>query len=632
MKKHILALSIIASLAACSPAEKQEPTAQTKKQPTLEKEASDKAGVAPVEKNEGQAKAVDKQETVVKVYDEKLNAEFTKFTADLIEQFWQKNPGYAVYVGYYKYDDQLSIPDAAGLAAEIAFTKEQLALLQAFDVKELTPNNASDYYILQNQMQSSLFNVEELKSHQWNPSIYNIAGVFGVILNTDYKAKDERLRTIFKRMEFVPEYYQAAKANITTPTITHTKLAIQQNQGALGLFTGAVHAAMSESNLTTQEKTDFNFRIAKTTSAIKDYIAWLEDKLKQLEASNSGKDFRIGEALYEKKFALDIYSSLTAKQLFDKAEQEKDRIHGEMSKLADKLWPKYFADKEMPKNKLVAIKALIDHISVKHVERENFVASIKAQIPELEKFVSEKNLLEMDANKPLVVRETPKYQRGFAGASINAPGPYDAGANTYYNVTPLDAFDDEQAESYLREYNHWILQILNIHEAVPGHYTQLVHSNKSKSLVKSIFGNGAMVEGWAVYTERMMLEEGYGEFEPELWLMYYKWNLRVIMNSIIDYSIQVKGLSEQGALDLMMNQAFQEEAEARGKWRRATLSQVQLTSYFTGYSEIYALREELKAKLGDKFNLTDFHNQFLSYGSAPVPIIRKMMLDTNSIN
>ena len=124
-----------------------------------------------------------------------------------------------------------------------------------------------------------------------------------------------------------------------------------------------------------------------------------------------------------------------------------------------------------------------------------------------------------------------------------------------------------------------------------------------------------------------MLEEGYGDFEPELWLMYYKWNLRVIMNSILDYSIQVKGIEEDEALDMMINQAFQEEAEARGKWRRATLSQVQLTSYFTGYSEIYQLREDLKKATGDKFNLTDFHNQFLSYGSAPVPIIRQLMFE-----
>ena len=192
-------------------------------------------------------------------------------------------------------------------------------------------------------------------------------------------------------------------------------------------------------------------------------------------------------------------------------------------------------------------------------------------------------------------------------------------------MTPLDGMSDASAESYLREYNHWILQILNIHEAIPGHYTQLVYSNQSPSLVKSLFGNGAMVEGWAVYTERMMLEEGYGNFEPEMWLMYYKWNLRVICNTILDYSIHVKGMTEDQAIALMMNEAFQQQAEAEGKWRRATLSQVQLTSYYSGYREIYDFRDEYKKAQGKDFDLKTFHEQFLSYGSAPVKYIRQLM-------
>jgi uncharacterized protein (DUF885 family) len=233
----------------------------------------------------------------------------------------------------------------------------------------------------------------------------------------------------------------------------------------------------------------------------------------------------------------------------------------------------------------------------------------------------------MDPSRPLIIRETPEYQRGFSVASINSPGPYDATANTYYNVSPLDDYTDEQAESHLREYNHWILQILNIHEALPGHYTQLIHANKSPSKIKSIFGNGAMVEGWAVYSELMMLEEGYGNNEPEMWLMWSKWNLRAVVNTILDYSIHVLGMTKEEGLDLLINQAFQETTEATGKWRRATLSQVQLVSYFNGYAEIYALREELKQKMGDKFNLKNFHNKFLSYGNAPVPVIKKLMLD-----
>src|ERR1035437_4253289 len=156
---------------------------------------------------------------------------------------------------------------------------------------------------------------------------------------------------------------------------------------------------------------------------------------------------------------------------------------------------------------------------------------------------------------------------GFSVASINAPGPYDKTANTYYNVGSLKNFTPEKAESFLREYNKYTIQIINIHEAIPGHYTQLVYSNQSPSLIKSLFGNGAMVEGWAVYCERMMLEEGYGENSPELWLMYYKWHLRSVCNTILDYGLQVKNISEKDAMDLLVNEGFQQQAEATGKMR-----------------------------------------------------------------
>ena len=252
-------------------------------------------------------------------------------------------------------------------------------------------------------------------------------------------------------------------------------------------------------------------------------------------------------------------------------------------------------------------------------------SEIKRQIPVLQEWVVSKNLLTLDRNKPLEVRTTPAYQAGVAGASIEAPGPYRPQDRTYYNVTPLDGETPEQAESSLREYNHWILQILNIHEAIPGHYAQLVYANKSPSIVKSIFGNGAMVEGWAVYGERMMLESGYGNNAPEMWLMYSKWNLRSVTNTILDYSVHVLGMTEAQALDLLTRQAFQTKREATEKWRRVQLSSVQLTSYFSGYSEIMDLREQRKQALGNKFVLKDFHEQFLSYGSAPVKVIKELM-------
>jgi uncharacterized protein (DUF885 family) len=222
---------------------------------------------------------------------------------------------------------------------------------------------------------------------------------------------------------------------------------------------------------------------------------------------------------------------------------------------------------------------------------------------------------------------------GVAGASISSPGPYDKNGNTYYNVGSLEGWDAPRAGSYLTEYNNYTLQILNIHEAIPGHYTQLVYANQSPSLIKTILGNNTMIEGWAVYAERMMIENGYGgangihstESTPEMWLMYYKWNLRSTCNTILDYSVHTKNMTRDEAMKLLGYEAFQQRSEAEGKWKRVSVTQVQLCCYFTGYTEIYDFRQALMNKMKDKFNLKAFHEQFLSYGSAPVKYIREMM-------
>lgn len=549
---------------------------------------------------------------------------FAAFSEQFIEGLWQQSPTWALYSGYHKYDGILQVPNDTARSAYLAFVKAELNKLQSFDKAQLSPNELIDYRLIENLLQRGAWEIEVFKSWQWNPSSYNVSGGFAQIINEDFAPLDDRLRSFLARMENVPAYYLAAQANISNPTLEHTQLAVMQNKGAFSVFSDELLEKVSRSGLTDQEKQLFKQRFEQSTTAINQHISWLEDLESKLVKSGA-KSFRIGEELYEQKFAFDIQAGMSGKALYEKAMDDKARVQGEMAKITDKLWSKYF-DTPQPKQSNVAIKQLIDHLSAKHVQRDNFVAEVRAQIPELVKFVNDKDLITLDPSKPLVVRETPEYMRGFAGASISAPGPYEKSSNTYYNVTPLDGMSDEQAESYLREYNHWILQVLNIHEAIPGHYTQLVYSNESPSMIKSLFGNGAMVEGWAVYTERMMLEEGYGNFEPEMWLMYYKWNLRVIANTILDYSIQVKGMTEAEAIELMTQEAFQQQAEAEGKWRRATLSQVQLTSYYSGYREIYDFREELKGMQGEAFDLKAFHEKFLSYGSAPVKYVRELML------
>lgn len=547
------------------------------------------------------------------------NTHFDAYKERLVENLWVLYPEWASSVGYHRYDSVLTIPDTTDRARKIAFWKAQQDSLQQFDPEQLTDNNRTDYLILDNRAKSYLWYLTGLKTYEWDPSDYNVSSVFAKMLNDNYDSLDNRLHNFYLRMAAIPAYYAAARQNITKPTAEHTQLAIDQNLGGISVFTTDLQDALAKSKLSLAEKANCTKRAGEAMTAINDYVSWL----KQLD-SNNVRSFRLGKDLYAKKFDFDIQSAYTAEQVYQKALDHKRDLHKKMAELAGQLWPKYMGSAARPADTLQLIRQVIDKVSLQHVQPDSFQAAIEKQIPVLTAFVKEKNLLYLDPSKPLVVRKEPAYMAGIAGASISSPGPYDKNGNTYYNVGSLAGWDKDRAESYLREYNHYTLQILNIHEAIPGHYAQLVYSNQSPSIIKSVFENGAMIEGWAVYAEKAMMESGYGNNEPEMWLLYYKWNLRSTCNVILDYSVHVLDMSKEAAINLLVNEAFQQQAEAEGKWKRVSLTQVQLCSYFAGYTEIYDFREELKKK-GKTFDLKAFHEKFLSYGSAPVKYIAEMM-------
>jgi uncharacterized protein (DUF885 family) len=549
-----------------------------------------------------------------------MNPQFEKYKTNFIEELWKVYPGWASSQGYHKYDSLLVIPNEASRTKELAFSKSNLDSLKTFDLAGLSDNNKTDYYMIENQLQSAIWAINEQKSYEWNPTEYNVSEAFAQILNGNYDSLDVRLRNFNLKMANVSAYYEAAETNIKNPTVEHTQLAIEQNLGGVSVFEKDFHEALNKVHFGEHEKQMMEANAKETVKAIKDYAAWL----KNLD-NKTPRSFRLGKELYAKKFEFDIQSGYTVDQIYDKALAHKEELHQKMFDIADKLWGKYMGNSSKPADKLQLTKQVIDKISLKHVSPDSFQIAIEQQLPVLIDFIKKKNLIYIDPSKPLVVRKEPAYMAGVAGASISAPGPYDKNGNTYYNVGSLSGWDKEKAESYLREYNYYVLQVLCMHEAIPGHYTQLVYSNQSPSLIKSLFGNNAMIEGWAVYTERMMLESGYDD-SPEMWLMYYKWNLRSTCNTILDYSVHTKNMSQEEAMNLLINEAFQQKTEAEGKWKRVSVTQVQLCCYFTGYTEIYDFREELKKQMGDKFDLKKFHEKFLSYGSAPVKYIKELML------
>lgn len=543
------------------------------------------------------------------------DAGFSQLTEKFLEALWQVDPDAAVAAGRFEFASRVTPPSHAQRERMRAFLRQWQGEFERQPEGPLSTSQRMDRNMLIGKIASDLWRLDTLREWSWNPAEHNPASALDLLLNTEYAPLSQRLQALKPRVEALPGYYRAARLSLAGVTREHTELAIQQAPGVVSVLDDIAKRA-AESG----QAAAFRLPLMAARTAIEAYVAHLK---RLLPAAR--RPFRLGGELYGPKFAHDIQSARSARETFELAQARREEVLASMLEQATALWPGVIGDEAPPSDRFALIGRVIAKLSERHVKRERFVEEIRAQIPQLEAWVREHDLLSQDASKPLTVRETPQYQRGVAGASIEAPGAYRPQDKTYYNVTPLDDLTPEQAESSLREYNHWILQILNIHEAIPGHYTQLVHANRAPSKVKALFGNGAMVEGWAVYGERMMIESGYGA-SPEMTLMWGKWHLRSVTNTVLDYSVHVLGMTEKDALDLLVRQAFQTEREAREKWRRVQLTSVQLTSYFSGYSEIFALREALKAKSGAGFNLKAFHEQFLSYGNAPVRLIAAEML------
>lgn len=569
------------------------------------------------------APAAATQQAAVASFDAEVDA--------FLKAYWALAPDAAVAAGDYAAAARLPAPNAAARQAQLRFAEAWLRRLARLDPARLTPAQQGDLALLQNHLRASIWQLREFRSWQWDPSEYNVAGGFGELLNKkDFAPLQQRLALVERRLQQVPAYYRSALAQLHEPSPEHLRLAIQQSEGALATFATDIPQAAAEAQLPAAAAQRLARHNAAALKSLQGYIAALKALDARQTAAGTGRSFRIGQAAFEAKFGYDIQAGVDAKGLYERALQHKEALHQRMSELSDQLWPGLFGAEPQPADRLDKIARVIAKLSERHVSPAGYVDEIKAQIPALAQFVQQHDLLDLDPSRPLQVRETPAYMRGVAGASISAPGPLDPQGATYYNVDPLDKYTPEEAESYLREYNHWVLQILSIHEAIPGHYLQLLHANKSPSRVKALFGNGAMVEGWAVYGERMMMEAGWGDVDgkpsPEMWLMYAKWNLRTVCNAILDYRTHVLGQGHAEARQLLEHEAFQSKTEADEKWHRAQVTAVQLSSYFAGYSEIMALRDQLKAQRGAAFKLKDFHTEFLSHGSAPVKMVSELMM------
>ena len=562
--------------------------------------------------------------------DTSSDAAFENLADEYLSDLTNFSPVYATMIGDHSADGELDQVDAAGRAKSLNLLRKYQSALESIDRNELSRANQVDAELLLHEIESSIWSTEVLQEWAWNPLYYiNISGssVYS-LMSRDFAPPEERLMSAASRLGQIPRFLEQARGELVASRVPkiHAETAIAQNAGLNSIIENMIVPQMDV--LTSEQQEQLNAAIETAKNALAQHQTWLEEEL----LPRATGDFRIGAELYDTKLAFALNSPLSRKEITVRAEEEYENVRRQMYDVAREIYLQKhpmtaFPDSPDEAYKQAIIRAALEEAYRRLPPRDGIVEVAKGQLQEATDFVIERNLVTMP-EEPVEVIIMPEFQRGVSLAYLDPPGPLDRDQPAFYAVAPLPSdWTNEQVESFLREYNLYSLQDLTIHEGVPGHYLQIALSNRYPSLLRAVLYSGPFVEGWAVYAEGMMIEEGYQDNDPLQRLITLKWYLRAVTNAIIDSAIHVDGMTREAAMKLMVEGGFQEEREAAGKWVRAQLTSAQLSTYFVGYQEHIEMRAAVEQLWGDEFTLRRYHDQALSYGSPPVRFVRALMLD-----
>jgi uncharacterized protein (DUF885 family) len=543
---------------------------------------------------------------------------FESFAQKYIEELLDRQPETATRLGEHKNDARLNDYSAKGVQRDLAAAKRGLGDLALIDPANLSSENSVDYRILRRRLEAEVYELETLRDWQWNPLEYNVGRAIYALVSRDFAPPEQRLRSVIGRLNGVPTVVAAAKANLKSPPKVHTETAIQQNKGTIKLVKEQLEALVKQAPGLEKE-----FRPAqrKALAALAEYQRWLE---KDLLPRSTG-DFRIGEEKFRKKLRFALDSDLSKEEILRRAEADLKSTRAAMYRTAVQLWPQVFPDKPVPADEAAAIKAILDDAARKRPNNETVISRATTALADATAFVKEKAFVTV-LDEPLEIVPTPEFQRGVAVASCSPAGPLEKNKKTFYYISPTpEGWSSQRVESFFREYNDYMLQEVTIHEAMPGHYLQLAHANRFRAptLVRAVTFSGTFVEGWGTYAEQLMADAGYGG--PEVRMQQLKVRLRFILNAIIDQKIHTEGMTEKEAIARMMNDGFQEEGEAVGKWKRAQLTSTQLSTYYVGNAEMNDIRAAWEKNHGKYPDLRALHDAMLSFGNAAPKYVKERL-------
>ena len=548
------------------------------------------------------------------------DSDFEQLSEKFINEYLQRNPESAVSLGFHQYDGKISDFSLKGYSDQIEWLKSYKAKLAAIDPTQLNENNYFNYKLLEIELDKELFSLEDRAGYKTNPMTYAGAIDVNIYISRDFAPMENRIRSIINIEKNAPEIFRNARSNLNKVLPKpYIELAMNIASGSADFLSADLVTALKDVTNKTLMK-EFNEVNKAAINELRVYSKYLE-KEKLPFADNN---FALGKDNYQKMLAGEMITLSPDKIL----EIGLSRLKAEQQNFED------VAKMIDPTKKAIDV---FKEIQKDHPTAENLIRDTKVNLDAIRQYLIDHSIVSIPSEVKALVKETPQYARATTFASMDTPGPFEKSVQAYYYVTPVEtSWDAKQKEEWLTAFNYYTTDVVSIHEAYPGHYIQFLHMNASDaSKTQKIFGSYAYTEGWAHYSEQMMVEEGFGKDKGDLTAL--KYHLAQLDESLLRYCrlcvsimMHTQGMTVDDATQFIIDNCYYEKQTAHSEAMRGTNDPGYL-NYTLGKLMIFKLRSDYQKQEGSNYSLTKFHDEFLKYGMPPIPLIRQRMLKDKTI-
>ena len=543
-------------------------------------------------------------------------AQYDKLVDQYFDQYFTFHPSAGTYAGLHQYDTMLENYSPKSRDAEIAWLNSEKPKFAALPANQLSGDQRADVQLVLNRIAAQLLELQEIRGWQRDPNVYSNGPTRTIFLlmSRNFAPADERLQSVIAREQKMPANFEAARSNLKDPPSIYTEIALQQLPGIIKFFQNDVPAAFK--SVTDQKLlAEFTASNDKVIANLQGYQQYLKNDLLPV----SKGDFRIGAELYSKKLLYEQMVDIPLDRLLQIGYDDLHKNQAELKRVAAQIDPNKTPEQ------------IIEQLEQNHPQPDQLLQAFRDTFNSLVEFIEQKHIVTIPSQVRPIVEETPPFGRALTTASMDTPGPYENKATeAYFNVTlPDPSWSAEKTEQWMKGFDHDVIISIADHEAYPGHYTQFLWVKQAPSKVRKLIGCSSNAEGWAHYSEQMMLDEGYGNHDPKLRLGQLQDALLRDARYIVGIQMHTGKMTLDEATQFFIKEGQQTPAVAEREAKRGTSDPTYLV-YTLGKLEILKLRADYQQKMGDKFNLEHFHNEFLQQGYPPIKIIREKMLGSDS--